>query len=629
MIVKNEAKIIERLLKSVVGFVDEYCICDTGSTDNTVEVIENFQELEGTVFTAPFVNFEVSRNVAYEEAKKRSTADYILFMDADMVLDISPDFNKKKLTAPAYVLYQESGGLKYANLRMVRRSLVGCHYVGVTHEYFNTAGLGHSEITSGLKIRDVGDGGSKADKFVRDIRLLEDALIKEPNNARYRFYLANSYFDLQKFDDAIRNYLLRVDLKGWDEEVYYSLYRISLAYRGLDKEDEFTMYAMKAWKFRPSRAESIGELMQYYQNKQNHKMVVSLYQLVKDVKLSTDKLFVTTHIYTHQVHYLYSLSAYYAGERSPDCYKTLLNSPSLNVYDQLLNFVFYHLVPPSVAVDFSFTDGEFVSSTPSLVALHDGSYLMNVRLVNYRIESKTGAYINTNDIKTKNKRFYLDKNLNVLVAGMVQDSVQPRSPTGWGNRKLHGIEDVRISKQGENVFFTGTCCLASGNIGTCWGKYSDLLAPTEFELLGKDCEKNWVFLPGKLEMVYDWRPLRFGPIEGGKLALAQQREMPLLFSLARGSTNGVEYNGEWWFVVHFVYAKANCIRSYYHSVVVFDTNMNLKRYTLPFKFVRHNSIEYCLGIVVEKSRILMSHSVLDGETYVRIFSHDAFEWINV
>ena len=42
MIVKNESKVILRLLNSVLPIVDSYCICDTGSTDNTIEVIENF-----------------------------------------------------------------------------------------------------------------------------------------------------------------------------------------------------------------------------------------------------------------------------------------------------------------------------------------------------------------------------------------------------------------------------------------------------------------------------------------------------------------------------------------------------------------------------------------------------------
>ena len=45
MIVKNESKIILRLLNSIYTLIDGYCICDTGSTDDTVEMIETFSNI--------------------------------------------------------------------------------------------------------------------------------------------------------------------------------------------------------------------------------------------------------------------------------------------------------------------------------------------------------------------------------------------------------------------------------------------------------------------------------------------------------------------------------------------------------------------------------------------------------
>ena len=44
MIVKNESKIIRRLMESVAPIIDTYCICDTGSTDDTADIITNFFE---------------------------------------------------------------------------------------------------------------------------------------------------------------------------------------------------------------------------------------------------------------------------------------------------------------------------------------------------------------------------------------------------------------------------------------------------------------------------------------------------------------------------------------------------------------------------------------------------------
>ena len=47
MIVKNESKIITRLLESVADIIDQYCICDPGSTDNPVDLIRAFFKEKG------------------------------------------------------------------------------------------------------------------------------------------------------------------------------------------------------------------------------------------------------------------------------------------------------------------------------------------------------------------------------------------------------------------------------------------------------------------------------------------------------------------------------------------------------------------------------------------------------
>jgi glycosyltransferase involved in cell wall biosynthesis len=71
MIVKNESKIIERLLASVLSIVDTYCICDTGSTDNTPNVIREFMKKHnkpGIVIIEPFKIFGYNRSFALDKA---------------------------------------------------------------------------------------------------------------------------------------------------------------------------------------------------------------------------------------------------------------------------------------------------------------------------------------------------------------------------------------------------------------------------------------------------------------------------------------------------------------------------------------------------------------------------------
>ena len=82
MIVKNESKIITRLFDSVIDIIDTYCICDTGSTDNTISLIKEYfdeKNIKGKIIESVFINFEINRNIALKSAK--GMADYILLMD--------------------------------------------------------------------------------------------------------------------------------------------------------------------------------------------------------------------------------------------------------------------------------------------------------------------------------------------------------------------------------------------------------------------------------------------------------------------------------------------------------------------------------------------------------------------
>ena len=140
MIVKNEEKIILRLLNSVLPIIDTYCICDTGSTDNTIELIETFfnsKNIYGTIVREPFKNFEYSRNFALNSCIGLANADYILLLDADMNLKIG-NFNKEILGSYDTInILQGNDDFYYANVRIIKN--IGKHkYMGVTHEYMSS-----------------------------------------------------------------------------------------------------------------------------------------------------------------------------------------------------------------------------------------------------------------------------------------------------------------------------------------------------------------------------------------------------------------------------------------------------------------------------------------------------------
>ena len=80
LIVKNEAEVLERCIKSFEGAYDELIVCDTGSTDDSINIV---RRLGGRIVISSTWN-------GFADARQKSfdfcTSDYILWCDADDVL---------------------------------------------------------------------------------------------------------------------------------------------------------------------------------------------------------------------------------------------------------------------------------------------------------------------------------------------------------------------------------------------------------------------------------------------------------------------------------------------------------------------------------------------------------------
>ena len=93
MIVRNESKIIQRLLNSLTDRIDSFCILDTGSTDDTPDLIKQWaikNQIPGEVFHGPFNDFADARNRALAYARQTQFDwDYLLLLDADHEFRVS------------------------------------------------------------------------------------------------------------------------------------------------------------------------------------------------------------------------------------------------------------------------------------------------------------------------------------------------------------------------------------------------------------------------------------------------------------------------------------------------------------------------------------------------------------
>ena len=334
MIVKNESKILTRMFDAVYEVIDCYCICDTGSTDNTEQVItEYFLEkgIPGKIIHEPFKNFAHNRNVALKSCKGMS--DYVLLLDADMILKVGPKFEKKALTEDNYHLFQGNEAFYYQNVRIVRNNGL-FSYVGVTHEYISVPprSTGGKVFDKNVMfIHDIGDGGAKSDKFKRDINLLEKGIEDEPGNTRYYFYLGNSYRDYGDDEKAIATYLKQMNMNSWVQEKYCSCISVGNIYQKKDDKVNAAKYWLKASEYDNERIEGVVKAAEHYRLAGENMVVNILYNKYKGYKrnLAEGKLFVEQDKYWDLLEYHNSIAAFYVNDKESGylcCKQILLNS---------------------------------------------------------------------------------------------------------------------------------------------------------------------------------------------------------------------------------------------------------------------------------------------------------------
>jgi glycosyltransferase involved in cell wall biosynthesis len=228
MIVKNEETIITRGLDSIRPFITHYAICDTGSTDGTVKVVEEYMErhsIKGKVFHHLWKNFGHNRTLALEASREVCPDGWAWMLDADDTIEgerppleaLPEDVNGASITI-------KQGGSTYSRTQLFRNS-VKWRYERSLHEFPTCDAPKIATIPPTVWNNSNREGARNKDplKYKRDAEALMGDLAKYPNDPRTLFYLANSWRDAGNREKAIKYYHRRAALKtGWNQEAYVS-----------------------------------------------------------------------------------------------------------------------------------------------------------------------------------------------------------------------------------------------------------------------------------------------------------------------------------------------------------------------------------------------------------------------
>jgi tetratricopeptide (TPR) repeat protein len=320
MIVRNEAAVIERCLRSVRPHVQGWAIADTGSTDGTQDIIRRMMaDLPGELIERPWVDFATNRNQALELARKYG--DYALIIDADEVLEADPGFSwGGALGEPGYLLEFVYGPTRYRRTALPKLD-ADWRWEGVLHESLVRPQLTDVPVLPGLRIHVHSDGVRSRlppeEKFGRDAEVLRRALDADPDNTRYAFYLAQSLRDAGQWHEAIAAYEKRAAMGGWDEEVYYSrLQAATLRERTGGAYAQVVVAYLDAIDHSPLRAEALCDFARYLRQNKRYALARQFAQAASRLQVPPGVLILDSTVYEWRARDELAVACFLLGDGS-------------------------------------------------------------------------------------------------------------------------------------------------------------------------------------------------------------------------------------------------------------------------------------------------------------------------
>ncbi|MCX5908512.1 MAG: glycosyltransferase, partial [Deltaproteobacteria bacterium] len=254
----NEEELLAGCLESISGVADEIIIVDTGSTDKTVEIAEQYT---GKIYHHPWEqNFAKHRNQSIGYAG----GEWILIIDADERLQtdrgtiegflMDPDIDAVgfRIINPC-----PRGNICFDSVRIFRNNR-GYRYEGIVHNQL----VGPKRIAlSGAEILHAGyDKGEEAtrSKFERTAALLKRQLEEDPEDVFSLTNLAVSCLTVEKIQDAFEYSSKAVRLIEMKEaatslfmHAYVILLRILIEWNRFDEAEEVGVRSLRRFGVHP------------------------------------------------------------------------------------------------------------------------------------------------------------------------------------------------------------------------------------------------------------------------------------------------------------------------------------------------------------------------------------------
>lgn len=268
IMVKNAGPQFEKMLTENIDLIDKWTILDTGSTDDTIDIINRvlIGKKEGKLYQEPFLNFMDSRNRLLKLAG--NDCKYILMLDDTYIVkgDLRNFLNEIRSDqyANSLTLFIHSDDTKYGSNRIIK-SNSGLKYIHKIHEVISDKDNINIVIPENRAyIFDERFDYMEKRTMERkklDLKLLYEEINDNPNDPRAYYYLGQTYNLLEDYEKAFYFFMKRCEFKNSgfiQERVDASFEAARIANFKLNRPwNECEQLYMDTFKIDESRPESL------------------------------------------------------------------------------------------------------------------------------------------------------------------------------------------------------------------------------------------------------------------------------------------------------------------------------------------------------------------------------------
>lgn len=332
-ICKNIENTILNTLNSIYKYVDYWVINDTGSTDNTIELITNFfkeKSIEGEFITDDWVNFEYNKSLLFKKCHNKT--DFFIFFEENDILHGEIPVNELDINNIGYNIV-----IKKNTVNSKKMFLYNNRYIWNIHGIIDTI----YECTNNYNNLPIGnfkdnqfyiistDNIDNTDNIeiyneyaLASRELFFNTLTVNSNNnnnnlnAINAFNTAKYFYMCNNFNEASNWFLLYTNLQNINNEVLYECYKnivecmIKLNYNIKD----IVSYARKGIDLFNDRAEIHYVMCNYFLNFEKYDL--AFFNIIKASECNLESvkqkysLYIDEKCYSKNIYYLISFLAF-------------------------------------------------------------------------------------------------------------------------------------------------------------------------------------------------------------------------------------------------------------------------------------------------------------------------------